>query len=152
VRDLHEDPAILARLKEERPEAASNLVAYNSALRDYKKTITSYKDLAFARQYERIMTNQACPLCDLNLGPRPEDSFAWVGKYLPNDLGDFKYSVRTWDALGPVRTPLLTALGNTKERWNGMDVMSRYQALRDWAEYAVSQTTAIPASVYPRQG
>lgn len=149
VRDLHADPSILERLKDEKPEAASNLVAYNSALKDYKKTIASYKDLAFARQYERIMFSQACPLCDMNLGPKPEESFSWVAKYLPNDLGDFKYSVRTWEALGPVRTPLLSADGRTKESWNAMDVLDRYQALQSWAIYVVAQTTPVPAGVYP---
>ena len=149
VRDLHEDPAILERLKEEKPEAASNLLAYNSALKDYKKAIVSYVDLDFVRQYERMMSNQACPLCHMNLGPLPEEAFPWVGKYLPNNLASFKYSVRTWDALGPVRTPLLTENGNTKEDWNSMDLLPRYQALRRWAMYVVSQTTPIPVSVYP---
>lgn len=149
IKDFHDDPSILERFREEKPTEAGEVLAYNSALKDYKKVIVSYKDLALAQQLDRIINKTACPVCDLGLGPQPEDSFDWVGKYLPQDLRDFRYSVRTWDDLGPVRTPALSADGHTKGGWNAQGVMDRYRSLVVWSRYVVSQTTSVPVAMYP---
>jgi hypothetical protein len=150
VKDFHDDPAILERLKEESPGEAGDIVAYNSALKDYKKTLISYKDLSLARQYDRIMGgNNACPLCQLGLGPLPEASFRWAEKYLPDDTPEFKYSARTWDVIGDIRTGMLQEKGWNRNTWNAMELMDRYATLQGIARDVVAVTTGVPVAMYP---
>lgn len=150
VKTFHDTPSTLVKLREDYPEDAGDTLAYNSALKDYKKIIVSYKDLDLFQHYTRIMDDSPCPLCDLGLGPKPELSFDWAGKYLPaNNAADFKFSVRTWEALGPVRTPALEAGGRAKEEWNSQDVLDRYRALSAWAKDMAARIMATPARDYP---
>ncbi|OGR40770.1 MAG: hypothetical protein A2X35_09740 [Elusimicrobia bacterium GWA2_61_42] len=150
IKTFHDNPAILERLKEDPDQDAAGILAYNSALKDYKKLIISYKDFDLFQQYTRIMDGGTCPLCDLELGPKPERSFDWAGKYLPADkTADFKFSVRSWEALGPVRTPALTAAGRSQAEWNGQEILERYRALATWSRSMAAQIMAIPAKDYP---
>jgi hypothetical protein len=150
IKSFHDNPAILTQLREDPKNDATEVLAYNSALKDYKKLILSYKDLDLYSQYTRIMDKTPCPLCDLELGPLPEKSFPWAEKYLQaNAVAEFKFSVRTWDALGPVRTPALEAKGNTKEDWNAKPFIDRYRTLVAWSREMAAQIMAIPAKDYP---
>jgi hypothetical protein len=150
VKDFHDDPAILERLKEENPGEAGDILAYNSALKDYKKTLVSYKDAALLWQYDRIMGgNKACPLCKLGLGPLPEDSFKWAEKYIPEDTPEFKYSARTWDVIGDIRTGMLQTKGWNRNTWNAMELMDRYATLQGMARDVVAVTTGVPVAMYP---
>ncbi|OGR68429.1 MAG: hypothetical protein A2081_04635 [Elusimicrobia bacterium GWC2_61_19] len=150
IKTFHDNPAMLAKLKEDYPADAAEILAYNSALKDYKKLISSYKDLDLYSQYDRIMNSEPCPLCDLDLGPKPEQSFEWADKNLPaGAAADFKFSARSWDALGPVRTPLLLEKGHTKDSWNAKDYLTRYKALAFWSRELAAQIMLVPAKDYP---
>ena len=153
IKYFHDDPSILETLRADSSDSAGDILAYNSALKDYKKTITSYKNLDLYPHFNRIMTQTACPLCKLGLGPEPELSFPWAEKYLPQDkTAEFMYSVKTWDSLGPVRTPALTAQGRAKGEWNSQSMIDRYRALAAWARQTAAQILAIPAATYPDKG
>ena len=150
IKTFHDNPAILTKLRQDSKGDANDILAYNSALKDYKKLISSYKDLDLYNQYTRIMDRNPCPLCDLELGPKPEQSLEWADKYLPaNKAAEFRFSVRTWDALGPMRTPALEAKGNSKENWNAKSFIDRYRALVTWSRELATQIMAIPAKDYP---
>ncbi|HBB65797.1 MAG TPA: hypothetical protein DCZ93_00565 [Elusimicrobia bacterium] len=151
IRDFHDDLSILARLRQESPGEASEILAYNSALKDYKKALVSYTGVNLCPYLDRLMSGSICPLCDLGLGPEPERSFSWAERYLPPDkAGDFKSSVRTWDALGRVRIPALQKKGWSKEQWNAQTPLARYRTLVAWSKEASGLITAIqPPSNFP---
>ena len=90
------------------------------------------------------MEKSDCALCYMALGPEPETAFEWVGKYASDRLTEVQREVRTWDALGNVRTTSLTSAdyGNNKGSWNGQDIMSRYSELSTWAQKETDKLVA----------
>ncbi len=127
---------LLNKYAKEDPEAASRVLGYNNALLDLKKIVVKQSGYHGAKALARVLENPNCTLCELELGPEPEKTFEWVGKYAGARLEDVKKSVRTWDALGSVRTKSLSSdvHSQTQDTWNGQKIMNRYSELSTWAE------------------
>lgn len=128
-------PTLLNKYQQEDPAAATGIIAYNSALLDFKVIVVRQSGAEAALALYRVLEKNNCALCDLKLGPKPELAFEWVGKYASERDDAFKNSVRTWDALGDVRTKSLSAApySKGKESWNGQQILDRYYELGDWA-------------------
>lgn len=128
-------PTLLNKYQQEDPSAATRILSYNNSLLDLKEIVVRQGGADGALALYRVLEKDNCALCDLKLGPRPELAFEWVGKYASDRDGAFKTSVRTWDALGDVRTKSLSAApyGKNKAGWNGQEILDRYYELGDWA-------------------
>jgi hypothetical protein len=129
-------PSLLQKYSQDEPEAAANLIGYNNALLDLKEIVVRQDGADGALALTRVLEKSDCALCDLNLGPRPELAFEWVGKYASARDGVFKKSVRTWDALGGIRTGSLSAApySKTQGSWNSQNILDRYRELGKWAK------------------
>lgn len=140
-------PALLNKLRNENPAVATDIVAYNNALIDLKNIVArnSGKSLAcsLSRVLDTVTCNQpdqpasnSCALCDLDLGPRPERVFDWVGKNASGRLFDVQKSVKTWEVLGEIRINSLSRAeyGYSKDKWNDQAILKRFTSLTDWAK------------------
>lgn len=128
-------PTLLNKFQQEDPDTATRILGYNSALLDLKEIVVRQNGAVGALALYRVLEKRDCALCDLNLGPKPELAFEWAGKYASERSEIFKTTVRTWDALGDVRTKSLTAAPYSKNKagWNGQQILDRYYELGDWA-------------------
>jgi len=129
-------PTLLTKYSQDNPEAAANIIGYNSALLDLKEIVVRQDGADGALALTRVLEKSDCALCDLQLGPKPELAFEWVGKYASARDGVFKKSVRTWDALGNIRTASLSAAPYSKNKggWNSQNILDRYRELAKWAK------------------
>jgi hypothetical protein len=129
-------PALIQRYSQEDPEAAAELIGYNNALLDLKRTVVKQEGISGVKALARILEKSDCALCDLNLGPRPELAFDWIGSYASDRLDIVKKDVRTWDALGDIRTTSLSSAdyGKNKAGWNSQEIIERYLELGRWAK------------------
>lgn len=127
---------LLNKYSRENPEDATRVVGFNNALLDLKKIVVKQNGYNAAKALVRVLENPNCTLCEMELGPEPEKTFEWVNKYAGARLEDVKKGVRTWDALGSVRTNSLSsdAYSQTKETWNEQKIMNRYAELSTWAQ------------------
>ncbi len=139
-----EPETMIKRYSDEDPEAASRALGYNNALLDLKKIVVKQNGYNAAKALQRVLENPNCTLCEMDLGPKPEKIFGWVEKYAGDRLEEVKKGVRTWDALGPVRTKSLSseAYSRTREDWNEQKIMSRYAELSTWAEKETDKLVA----------
>jgi len=146
VKGLNEGaPAsLLVRYSNEDAELASILIGNNNALLDLKEIVVKQNGYHGAKALARVMEKSDCALCDMALGPKPEIAFDWVGKYASDRLTEVQREVRTWDALGNVRTTSLTSAdyGQNKGSWNGQNIMSRYSELSSWAQKETDKLVA----------
>jgi len=129
-------PTLLTKYSQDNPESAANMIGYNSALLDLKEIVVRQESADGALALTRVLEKSDCALCDLQLGPKPEQAFEWVGKYASARDGVFKKTVRTWDALGGIRTASLSAAPYSKNKggWNGQNILDRYRELAKWAK------------------
>ncbi|OIO02025.1 MAG: hypothetical protein COX65_09385 [Elusimicrobia bacterium CG_4_10_14_0_2_um_filter_56_8] len=135
---------LLARYSYEDPEAAGILIANNNALLDLKRIVVKQDGFHGARALARVLEKPDCALCDMALGPKPETTFDWVGKYASERAFEVKREVRTWDALGNIRTTSLSSpdYGKDKAAWNEQGIMSRYSELSTWARKETDKLSA----------
>lgn len=139
------EPTLLNKLSQDDPEAAANILGYNNALLDLKEIVVRQEGVAGAQALTRVLEKSDCALCDMSLGPKPEQAFEWVGKYASSRDGVFKKTVRTWEALGEIRTKSLSAApySRTKDSWNTQNILNRYRELGRWAQ---AETTKLEAA------
>lgn len=146
VKGLNEGaPAsLLVRYSNEDAELASILIGNNNALLDLKEIVVKQNGYHGAKALARVMEKSDCALCDMALGPKPETAFDWVGKYASDRLTEVQREVRTWDALGNVRTTSLASAdyGKNKGSWNGQNIMTRYSELSSWAQKETDKLVA----------
>ncbi len=140
--------ALITRYSAEDPEAAGRLIGNNNALLDLKKIVVKQNGYHAAKALTRVLENSNCALCDMTLGPRPEDIFEWVDRYAGDRLVEVQRGVRTWDALGPVRTNSLSSAGygQNKASWNSQNILARYRELSSWARnetYELADAAAL---------
>ena len=116
-------------------DAAPRLIGYNNALLDLKRIVVKQSGYHGAKALARVLEKPDCALCDMTLGPKPEVTFDWVGKYASDRLVEVQRGVRTWDALANIRTTSLSSAdyGMNKTSWNDQPIMSRYSELSSWA-------------------
>lgn len=128
-------PALISRYSQEDPEAAAELIGYNNALLDLKRTVVKQDGVPLAQAMARLLEKSDCSLCDLNLGPRPELAFDWIGSFASDRAAVVKKDVRTWEALGDIRTASLASkdYGKNKAGWNSQPIIDRYFELGRWA-------------------
>lgn len=138
-------PALITRYAKDEPEQAGILIGYNNALIDLKRTVVNQEGISGVKALVRILEKSDCTLCDMNLGPRPELAFDWIGSYASARLETVKKDVRTWDALGDIRIASLSSkdYGHAKPGWNGRDMIDRYIELGNWAK---AETTKLEAA------
>lgn len=146
VKDLNEGaPAsLLVRYSNEDAELASILIGNNNALLDLKEIVVKQNGFHGAKALARVLEKPDCALCDMALGPKPEIAFDWVGKYASARLTEVQREVRTWDALGNIRTTSLSSAdySQNKGSWNGQDIMKRYSELSTWAQKETDKLVA----------
>ena len=140
--------ALLARLRKQSPEmdeAAVDILAFNNALIDLRNIVTKSEAGGMVAQLQRVLEDQECPLCSMDLGPRPEKFFGWLGKEAGPRLPVVKQTVRTWEVLGPIRTGALSSAeyNYDQERWNALPLVQRYRVLKAWAIKVTDGLTAI---------
>ncbi len=138
----------LTKLRNQSPEmaeAAVDILSYNNALIDLRNIVTKFGGTSMVSQLTRVLEQDPCPLCVMELGARPEKAFNWVGKEAGNSLADMKKSVRTWDNLGDIRTRSLSAAdyGYNKENWNEQAIIARYRSLSRWATKETDKLVAL---------
>lgn len=131
-----EPELLLKKYSAEDAEAAGRVLGFNNALLDLKKIVVKQKGYNAAKALVRVLENPNCTLCEMELGPEPEKTFEWVNKYAGARLEDVKKGVRTWEALGAVRTNSLSsdAYSKDKDTWNEQKIMERYSELSTWAQ------------------
>ncbi|MDD2805006.1 MAG: hypothetical protein PHV33_05590 [Elusimicrobiales bacterium] len=129
-------PSLLQKYSQDNPAGAADMIGYNNALLDLKEIVVRQESADGALALTRVLEKSDCALCDLQLGPRPELAFEWVGKYASARDGVFKKTVRTWDALGEIRTASLSAAPYSKNKggWNSQNILDRYRELAKWAK------------------
>jgi len=149
VKKLTDDNgALLARLRKQSPEmdeAAVDILAFNNALIDLRNIVNKSEAGGMVAQLQRVLEDQECPLCSMDLGPRPEKFFGWLEKEAGPRLPVVKKTVRTWEVLGPIRTGALSSAeyGYDQESWNALQIVERYRALNDWAIKETDRLTAM---------
>ncbi|MDO8803412.1 MAG: hypothetical protein Q7R35_03180 [Elusimicrobiota bacterium] len=138
---------LIIRYSAEDPEAAGKLIGNNNALLDLKRIVVKQNGYHAAKALARVLENSNCALCDMTLGPMPEDTFEWVGRYASDRLVEVQRGVQTWDALGPVRTTSLSSAeyGQNKALWNSQNIMVRYSELSGWAQKETDRLAAAAA-------
>jgi hypothetical protein len=131
-----EPEPLLKKLAAEDAEAAGRVLGYNNALLDLKGIVVKQKGIPLAQALVRVLEKSNCTLCEMGLGADPESIFEWVDTNAGARAEEVKRGVRTWDALGPVRTRSLSsaAYGKDKDSWTTLDIMSRYSELSTWAQ------------------
>lgn len=131
-----EPETMMKRYSIENAAAANRVLGYNNALLDLKKIVVKQSGYNAAKALVRVLENPNCTLCEMELGSKPEKIFEWVEKYAGARLQDVKKGVRTWEALGAVRTDSLSsdAYSQTKDTWNEQKIMNRYAELSTWAQ------------------
>ena len=129
-------PTVLTKLSQDDPALAGDIIGYNNALLDLKIIVVRQDNVNGAIALARVLEKSDCALCDLQLGPKPELAFEWVGKYASSRDAVFKKTVRTWDALGDIRTKSLSAAPYSKNQagWNSQSILDRYRELGRWAK------------------
>ncbi|MDA8131662.1 MAG: hypothetical protein M0011_09190 [Elusimicrobia bacterium] len=141
------EPPLITRYSHVDSEAAGILIARNNALIDLKRIVVKQERYQGATALARVMEKPNCTLCDMGLGPKPETAFDWVGKYASDRLEETESTVRTWDALGSIRTGSLASpdYSMNKDAWNGQNILERYSKLSDWARKETDKLVAISA-------
>ena len=140
--------ALLTKLRNQSPEmgeAAVDILSFNNALVDLKNIVTKDSGTAMMRHLQRVLEGDPCPLCAMELGPKPEKTFDWVGKEAGSRLFDIKKSVRTWESLGDIRTKSLSSADYNydQERWNAQTIPGRYGSLSEWAAAETDKLVAV---------
>lgn len=138
--------ALLGKLRQETAASgnsavASDIISYNNALLDLKNIVTRYQGRDLSASLARVLEQEDCALCDLELGPKPEKMFDWTNEKAGGRLFEVKKSVRTWEALGDIRVGLLSKpeYGYNKDKWNEQGIEARYQSLSGWAKKEVEK-------------
>jgi len=156
VKGLNEGkPTLLTRYSKEDAEAAALVIGNNNALLDLKEIMVKQNGFHCAKALARVLEKPDCALCEMTLGPKAETTFEWGGQYASDRLAEVQRAVRSWDALGPVRTTSLSSAGYSKNKgsWNGQNIMSRYSELSSWAQKEtdklVAASTLKSASLTP---
>lgn len=149
--------ALLAGLRAQSPEmeaAAADILSFNSALIDLKNIVTRNSGDDIALHLTRVLKDRDCPLCVMGLGPRPEKAFDWIGREAGADLDNVKIAVRTWEALGELRTRSLSSAEYKfdQKRWNAKTITGRHRSLLNWARKETDRLAALYAGRSRRPG
>lgn len=142
------------------PAIAAITIGRNNALIDLKRIVSTQKgkDAIIALERSWNVPNGPmpegwrpvdCTLCDMGLGPNPEDILGWVNKYSPENRAALEYSFRSWDSLGPVRRKSLSGdkYQQTRESWTAQSRRVRYSYLGMWASEECDALAASAASM-----
>jgi len=143
--DKLKDEALFNKLTEFSPEATADVLAYNNALLDLKSIVSRNSGLEMVQHLQRVLEKASCPLCTMGLGPKPEATFEWVDKEAKGRLPEVSKAVRTWDALGAVRTKSLSSAdyGHNKGEWNDQLLIDRYKTLVNWAQKETDRLVSV---------
>ncbi|MBI4803233.1 MAG: hypothetical protein HY796_11995 [Elusimicrobia bacterium] len=135
VKKFNDDADLLNKLRNENPAVATDIVAYNNALIDLRNIVNKNRGMDLAKALSRVLEQENCALCNMDLGPGPENIFGWVDNNADGRLFEVKKSVRTWEALGEIRLNSLSSAdyGYNKAKWNEQNINKRYESLSGWA-------------------
>lgn len=173
VKALNEgDPEpLIKKYAAEDPETAGRLLGYNNAIIDLKEIVVTLNDRSLSTALNRVWRNGRfsstafgvalhpdCTLCEMRLGPKPEDIFEWVGKYAPGRRRIVERVFLSWDSLGPVHTKSFSSskYGKTRDSWSSHILQERYSFIGMWASIecdslAASAGAALAADPGARQ-
>ncbi|MDD2805004.1 MAG: hypothetical protein PHV33_05580 [Elusimicrobiales bacterium] len=143
---------LMEKASQDFPTLAVQAVARNNALADLRDIIVKYEGMPMASGLTRVLTERSV-LRQMNLGPKPESVTPWVAKYLQGREAAFKKGIRSWDALGQIRTTGLKT--QSEASWDALipadrdnSKPDRYKTLYFWARDAADdllKTAAVAA-------
>lgn len=99
-----------------------------------------YRDLLEISGYQ-----EACVLCELDMGPQPDKTFPWIGKYYNGSLAPAQNAALAWNIAAPPRQAMFANMGITQARWAEMTLSQRTAAIM--AETAISNQANFPTEV-----
>lgn len=147
--DQFNEGGLQERAAKDFPNEIVQAVARNNALADLRDIIVKHDNMPMASGLTRVLTERRV-LQQMNLGPKAESVAPWVAKHLQGREAAFKKGIRSWDALGQIRTNGLT--GQSEASWDGLipadrdnSKPDRYKTLYFWAQAKADELLAASA-------
>lgn len=147
---LKPDSPLYKKMKAEEEDTLTYVLKYENMFKELGEFFKDGpRECLMRRRYLEMLETDAyqegCVLCDLDMGPQPDKTFPWIGKYYGGQLPVAQRAALSWNEAGAPRAATLAKIGVTAARWNDLKLSERTAVIM--AETAISSGTSYPREI-----